>query len=75
MRTGHQREDGTGLGTIHHDHRDVRSGIDPGGDFEVTGRFLARRGRSGSDGERRSLSRGKEWQERKDVEGNERKTN
>jgi hypothetical protein len=61
MRTGHQCKDRTRLSAIHHDDGNVRSGIDAGGDFEVTGRFLARRGRSGADGERRSLSQGKEW--------------
>ena len=74
MRTGHQRKDRAGLGAIHHHHGNVCSGIDAGRDFEVTGRFLARRGRSSADSERRLLSRGKEWQEHNDDEGNQRKT-
>src|SRR5690242_19894922 len=38
---GYQSEDGSGFGAIHDDHGNIRSGIDAGGDFEVTGRFLA----------------------------------
>jgi hypothetical protein len=53
--TGYQGEDGSGLGSIHDDHRNIRSSIDAGGDFEVTGGFLAWRGRRGANGEGRSL--------------------
>src|SRR5208283_73843 len=64
----------TGLCAIHHDYGNVCCGIHDGGNFEVACSFLARRGRSGADGKRRSLSRGKDWQEHKNEESNGRET-
>ncbi len=49
----------------------MRGGINAGGDFKVAGGFLARRSRGGTHDEGRSLSRGKDRQERKTDERNE----
>ncbi len=56
MRAGNQSKDWTRLGAVGDDHWNVRGGIGSSRDFEVAGGFLARSGRSGTDGERRSLS-------------------